>query len=367
MKILPLMLGIMLFFTQCEKEAIDKGSTNAEAIMDLKDGCTVTQTLWAGAGQNNTANGTDVGTVTATVVGNTLVVEYVVEAPWYLVETHLWVGKEINDIPRQAAPGRFPFKANLDNESGWTQVVNLASLGINPGDDIYVAAHGVVVNSASGEPDFDALELPEAIGYTWQFFPDLVDPRSYFELTISGDTWLADADVYEGWCADPRFPAGSNPRTGIVYSSYDALIFDLFDSPENFPMVNWIINYDFVGKASEAGGDFTFGDVQRAIWTLLWENPDLNPPGGVGSSTEARVAEILEMAMDNGEGFVPGCGDYLVLVIDQDQDNRQNMLFKYPVPCIGGGDETIWAEGEYTFIEENIARKWGWIFEVTCY
>jgi len=55
------------------------------------------------------------------------------------------------------------------------------------------------------------------------------------------------------------------------------------------------------------------------------------------------------------------------LVIDQDQDNRQNMLFKYPVPCIGGGDETIWAEGEYTFIEENIARKWGWIFEVTCY
>jgi len=359
------MLGIVLFFTQCEKEAIEKGSV--ETYMELKsdDACSVTQTLWAGAGQNDTLKGTDVGSVTATVVGNTLVVEYAVEAPWYLTETHLWVGKNKYDVPRNAAPGRFPFKANLDFESGWSQVVNLASLGINPGDPIYVAAHGVVVNNEAGEPDYDALDLPIAIDYTWQYFPQLTNPRSYFEITVTSENWLAG--LYEGWCADPAFPAGANPRSGVVFSSYDATIFDQFEKPENLPLINWIINYDFVGKPSVAGGNFTLGDVQRAMWVLLWIDPNLNPPGGVGPSSAARVAEILEMAMENGEDFMPGCGEYLVLFIDQDQDNRQNMFIKYPVPCVGGADETVWAYGEYTFNELNIARKWGWVFEVTCY
>jgi hypothetical protein len=131
------MLGIMLFFTQCEKEVLDTAMTKTEVVLKQNQvDCIVVQTLWAGAGQNDTLKGTNVGSVTANVIGNTLVVEYAVKAPWFLTETHLWVGKNKKDIPRQAAPGRFPFKANLDFESGWIQNVDLASLGIKPGDPI---------------------------------------------------------------------------------------------------------------------------------------------------------------------------------------------------------------------------------------
>ena len=66
LRILPLMLGILVFFTQCEKEPLDSGSTINEEAVSQKDAndesCVVVQTLWAGAGQNNTDNGTDVGT-----------------------------------------------------------------------------------------------------------------------------------------------------------------------------------------------------------------------------------------------------------------------------------------------------------------
>ncbi len=355
-KILPLLFGVMLFFTQCEKEVLDKGT--AEAMMGLKSSndCSVTQTLWAGAGQNDINKGTDVGTVTATVVGNTLYVDYDVTEPWYAVEYHLWVGKDIKDIPRNAAPGRFPFSGSASYS------LNLDDLGFASGDYIYIAAHAVVAQG-----DLETLEamLPEDVDFSWELFTRLTNPVSYFEIDVDEPSWLEG--IYEGWCADSYVLVGGNPRSGTAYSSYDVTLPYEFDKPENLPLVNWVINYDFVGKTSSVGGDYTLGDVQRAIWFLLWEEVNPNPIGGVGTSSDARVAEIVEMAGNYGEEYMPGCGDYLVLVIVQDEvegEIYQPVVIKYPIPC--GGEETAWAFGDYAFSENNIARKWGWAFDLNC-
>lgn len=362
LRILPLMLGILFFFTQCEKEAIDLGKTNNEDIIALKDAtdnCVVVQTLWAGAGQNNLNNGTNVGEVTATLVGNTLVVEYSVEAPWYLTETHLWVGKDKLKIPKQAAPGQFPFNAILDFESGWTQVVDLASLGISPGDPIYVAAHGVVTK-ADG---LDGIVLTEDINFRLKFFTGLTDPQAYFQTTILNAPL---AGVYEGWCLDSYNRIQTNTDIfGTIYSSYDENLPILFgDKQGNLPLVNWIINYDFVGKVSPGGfGTYTLGDVQKALWILMEEIPNHDPFGGVGPFNNDRVNEIVTKALAEGVGFIPGCGQFVAIIILV--PGQQITILRYPVPC-GGGSETVWAYGENTFIELGVARKWGWIFEVKC-
>ena len=354
------MLGIMLFLTQCEKEAADKGSTFSEDVMTLKSDCEpVVQTLWAGAGQNDTLNGTNVGQVTATLVGDMLYVNYSVNAPYYLTEGHLWVGKDKKKIPRQAAPGRFPFKANLDFESEWDVEVNLTDLGIDPDNDvIYVAAHGVVV-----EPDgLEGLVLPEEVNFRVAFFRGLTDPEAYFRTTILDGPL---ADVYEGWCLDSYVRIQTNTDlVGTIYSSYDENLPELFFYQDNLPLVNWVINYDFVGKESPGGfGTYTIGDVTKAIWILVEEIPNPNPAGGLGDVDDDRVDEIVAKAFAEGVGFIPGCGEYVAIIVLVPE--QQTTFFKYPVPC-GGGSETVWAYGEYAFNENGIAKKWGWIFDLDC-
>jgi hypothetical protein len=345
MKILPLMLGIMLFFTQCEKEALDTANTNAETVMDLKDGdCTVVQTLWAGAGQNNNDNGIDVGTVTATVVGNTLYVDYNVTNGWTGVEYHLWVGKRIKDIPKNAAPGRFPFSGEESYE------IDLSELGINyPDDPVYIAAHAVVSQGAG----LEGLEsmLPENVTFSIV----LNEETSYLTTTVTNGSLLDG--VYDSYCINPQIQIFENTNyTGNVYSSItppDGLVVNV----DNFNQVNWIINSITVGDV------YSYGDVQVAIWKLLFGSwtSNVGNTNVVNDSDPANVQEILDLAGEN-ENFVPGCGEYLVIIL-WDQSVQPVIIWK-PVPC--GGDETAWAFGEYTFIGEKVARKWGWIFELTC-
>lgn len=367
LRILPLMLGILFFFTQCEKDVIDLGSAINEEVItkDAAANCIVVQTLWAGAGQNNTLKGTNVGTVTATVDGNWLDVNYTVNAPYYLTEGHLWVGKNKLAIPRQAAPGLFPFKANLNFESEWNVKVNLSALGINPAVDvIYVSAHGVV-NGINGLEGLEVLLPKENVEFK-VFQPN--GTLSYFKTEIRTEGFLEGYD-YVGWCLDSKgyIDQWKWYTNATVYSSYGALpegLKDILDYPENLPLLNWIINNIKVGEASPGGlGDYTRGDIQRAIWQLMEEYPTLNDLNE-GPFSQARIDKIIEMAYaSNGRNFKPVCGENVILIIWL--PGIQTGIFEYPVPC-GGESDTVWAYGEHTFVNLRIARKWGWIFEVNC-
>jgi len=374
------MMGIMFFFTQCEKEPVNVGTDAHDTYgFDLKDytdfPCNGTQELWAGAGQNDTTKGTLVGEVIWAVDedANELLVKYIIDKEgWSLTEAHLWVGTDIHDIPRNAAPGRFPYKAEVGFVQEYEFTVNLDDLGINPGEEVFVAAHGVVADGVDG---LQGLNLPETVNFGVEFFtrlnpPD--DPESYFRTTIFEGPLEG---IYEGWCVDSKelIETRDKELTGTIYSSYDENLPVLFEFqeedselPNNLPLVNWILNYDFVGKESPNGhGPYTLGDVTKAIWILLEEEPNPNPLGGVGPFDDNRIAEIVAKANAEGQGFVPQCGQYVAIIIVV--EGQQTTIFKYPVPC-GGGTETVWAFGDFAFSEQTpiIARKWGWIFNINC-
>ena len=363
MKILPLMLGIMLFFTQCEKEASDKGSTFSEDVMTLKSDCEpVVQTLWAGAGQNNLDNGTAVGTVTATLLtGNQLRVEYEITEPGFsLTEVHLWVGddKSVGVFPRQAAPGRFPYKANLDfGTTVWDTIVDL---DFDPSQHIiYISAHGVVVDGIDGVEGLETV-LP----MTATFSVKDGAPNSYLLADVSNAEILDG--LRKGWCLNPFIVID----TTSVYNNADvytisnlpaghALLGGL-ENPENLELVNYIINNIIVGDV------YTYTDIQQAIWELLFSEADLSDATAtlVPAPDPDKVDLIKSNALAEGFNFLLECNDKVAIILFK--AGVQPVVIEYPVPC--GGSDTVWAFGDFPFNDPNnfIARKWGWIFHLDC-
>lgn len=104
-----------------------------------------TQTLYAG-------QTIEAGTVSVEVVGTDLVVTYNTSGGWELVETHLWVGNDLADMPqtRQGNPkiGNFPYNSgDITGSTSYSISVPLAVLGFScPSDDAdyYVAAHAAL-------------------------------------------------------------------------------------------------------------------------------------------------------------------------------------------------------------------------------
>ena len=174
----------------------------------------------------------------------------------------------------------------------------------------------------------DGLNLPKDASFTLILFSELNNPRSYFQ-TIVLDGRLEG--VYEGWCLDSYATIQTKKgHVGKVYSSLSKNIPDLFEYQENLPLINWVINYDFVGKDSPGDyGQYTIGDVTKSFWSLLEETPNLDL--NVGSFNNNRVDEIVEKAFIEGKEFVPLCGEFLAVILVV--EGKQTTMFKYPFPC----------------------------------
>jgi hypothetical protein len=118
-------------------------------------------------------------------------------------------------------------------------------------------------------------------------------------------------------------------------------------NPQNLDLAGWIINQEYVGKPSQAGGDFTMGDVQNAIWLLVDDSLSVDQ----GPSDPARVQEIINAALLNGESYKPACGDRDIVVLvpvaagcDLNTTSTdlvsQVIIIEVPVPCGGPGSGT---------------------------
>ena len=359
LRIIPFILGSILFFTQCEKDALNVGDD--EFLNNKKSAagdCIVVQDLWAGSGQNDLSKGTPAGTVTAEITGpGTLLVKFATDNPWLLTEAHVWVGKDFKSVPKNAAPGLFPYGLDLAFTTEAEFEIFLGDHGINPGQKFYVSAHGVV-----GQPG-SVSELEQVLPDNLTF--SVVNPNSslesYFKTTVTGGTSLDGS--YSGWCIDPINEIYQNTDyDATVYSSYGIIPEGLVEKSENLDLVNWVINQNFAGMPSKnCEGSYTYGDLQLAIWKLLVSG-DYSNSRGLGEYSVCRADEIVASAMAKGENFVPSCGQKTAVILFV--PNIQLTIIEVPVPC--GGDETAWAFGEHTFIGKKIAKKWGWIFEMNC-
>ena len=97
------------------------------------------------AGQNIT-----VGEVRIWNNDQNLYVKYQTNDPWYMTETHLYVGTTLPPTP--VAPGSFPHSyENLNGFSEQTYTVSLSALGVQPEEWIYILAHAAVKNDTGKE------------------------------------------------------------------------------------------------------------------------------------------------------------------------------------------------------------------------
>jgi hypothetical protein len=135
---------------------------------------------------------------------------------------------------------------------------------------------------------------------------------SYFQSTVAIDSYLNG--TFDGWCSDTtRTINASTPYSIKIFTDYANLPAGAVDFAGNFNQVHWILNQGFVGTTSPGGfGIYTYGDVQRAIWTLL---EALNSTAGVGAFDQNRVNEILAGAAEDGKDFEPSCDQLIAVVL----------------------------------------------------
>jgi len=254
----------------------------------------------------------NVGTVEVIEGATSLVVVYeITDLNWSITQLHLEVSNEPIDV---WAPGQYDYVMEDLN----TQYIEIP-IPYYSGDCVYVAAHAVVTVVDELEvslPDFE-LNLPDQVSMSLTY-PYEGGP-SYFQTTVSNGVL---GGTYDGWCVDTDNVIYQNTDyTADVYSSYESLPAGIIEYPENLDLVNWILNQNFVGSPSPGGyGNYTYGDVQKAIWLLV---DDTESNSGLGSWNLNRVNEILAAANAYGEGFVPGCnGVIAVILVPEDPETQ---------------------------------------------
>jgi hypothetical protein len=314
------------------------------------------------AGQNE-----DVGDVLVWNDGEDLYVKYVIEDTdtWSISETHLDFST-LDGVPltKSGNPkvGNFDFGTEHDPAVGeFTYTKSLSELGLTLGDEVDIAAHAVVQSFIGyAEPNLDqfAAALPDSVTMSVQY-PSAGAP-SYFQTTIDdGEAGgLPEDMVCYGWCIDTdRVIYQNMDYTAQMYSSYEDLPEGLVEYPDNLDLVNYIINQGegdngLVGDSSGGYGNYTYGDVQRAIWALV---EDSQSTSGLGEWNQYRVDEILELAYTYGEGFVPECGDEIAVILNPvntvGDPNAQITIAQVTMAQMGVTcdpmfqNETAWAEG----------------------
>jgi hypothetical protein len=298
-----------------------------------------------------------------------LYIEYVVTEPgWCLVQTHLHAATSPGEIPqtKKGNPkvGQFEYSSEYPFEpceqSPAPYVIPLGDWAA--GEKLSIAAHAKVQTIVGWESDLDGFEaaLPDQVTMR------VVHPGgdSYFNVTITNGGDLNG--TYDDWCVDTDHTISPNRNyTADVYSSYETLPDGLVEYPENLDLINWIINQNFVGQPSVCGGNYTYGDVQRAIWELI---EDEQSNSGLGSWSQCRVDEIVNAAQLNGGSFEPGCGDVVAVIlvpVDGSQLTIAQVTFAdVDVPCIPiYRDETAWGGDYFDEPLEFPGDSWAMYFE----
>lgn len=308
-----------------------------------------------------------VGTVTVDSGSDPVTVTYKTNPGWCMTETHLYVGR---DAPTTSAPGQYPLKDEYEPDCLTEKTYEIYSctqpltgqfcLG-EPQDEchpcLYVAAHAVVVSDRLGG---FADMLPEpgtAKMILERFTVDGSDSYWDAKLVDSNGNDLLGVGFMDAWCGDNDLTIGTGTHCVQVYSSYDDVIpTGVFEHPYELDKVNYIINNFEAGMGSPGcGGQYTYGDIQRAIWHFLDEGQST---AGLGPWDACRVNEIVNDANANGEGYEPGCGDKIAIVLVPVDCSSgawsqivvaQVILGEVLLDCHEGLEETAWGDGPCEF------------------
>ena len=308
------------------------------------------------AGQHTVA-----GEVCVDIVDEKLVVAYMSNENWDIIEYHLHVGDDISDIP--ASKNGNPKVGRFDYSGSGEQTIVLCpeDLGISDWselDDLTIAAHCVVSN---GEREETGWGKGYKLGKNWSMAFDVdICQEEYFDSDAFSDdifgegtlvvrynggnasrpylTASVDFDqdgvydvVSDAYCVD----LANTIRPGREYcaltlSSYDESVYNLpaILYPENMDLVNYVMNNFQIGQVMSDGEVLTGGSIQQTMWRLIYTDGANPGSSGEGRSSINHIVEMMTEAFDMGEDFVPECGGYVAVVL-------------YPVDC---GDDDIAAQ-----------------------
>ena len=141
-------------------------------------------------------------------------VEFVTTDGWVMTETHLAIGMSLEDIPqtRSGNPkvGNFPYHHYLDPADDSDEYCfNLADLGYEPGDELYIAAHAVVQHGCWTCIDFEDYAEKEEVSLVET---DAGDVNFYMTSTIPLPA-LNIGDYAELAAIDGSYPVVAEPQT----------------------------------------------------------------------------------------------------------------------------------------------------------
>lgn len=296
-----------------------------------------------------------VGKISVTNDSTNLKIKVLVEDPWVLVGSpHIEVAATVDGIPQKNGnpiPGQFTY-------TGKDVSIPLGSW--SAGKELIVAAHAVVKKITGYNPP-SLVDFANALPAQAKMTITYPGTSSYFKATFSSGL----SGTFNSWCIDTDHPIATNTLYTVnVYSSYESLPAGTVSYPENFDLVNWILNQKFIGKASTCKGTYTWGDVQVAIWTLLESTAPGASTGTVGAWEQCRVDELISAAKSKGENYTPPCGGVIATILVP-TNNSQVLIVETTaaavnVECVPiyGSEETAWAaesEGNHAFPGKNWA------------
>ncbi|MEB3189578.1 MAG: SdrD B-like domain-containing protein, partial [Snowella sp.] len=162
--------------------------------------------------------------------------------------------------------------------------------------------------------------------YTLTGEGELVPGTTFAEVyNVYDPSGVLTEAAYNAWCLDARTTLAPNFTLNFLTYSGNELADGLspnaiatysgrpWDGNEsNLDLVNWLLNQNYVGSDASVAlnssltGAITVGDVQKAIWKILGQEPFLTRPDfdSIGSFDQRRVDAIAAAALANGQGFV---------------------------------------------------------------
>lgn len=291
----------------------------------------------------------DVGEVMVWHDTETLFIRYTTDGDWWLSETHVFVGDDIDYVPttgKQNNPkiGQFPYSMDHDPMvQVYTYELDLVDdLGWEKGDVFAIMTHAVVMRIVddevvqgetgwAGDRDFES----QRWAYWFDYKPCKIlmmpdddvsinfDPGvdSYFQTIVTDGGNDVPDDTYLGWCIDEvNFVNYVTDYDATLISSYDPFLSSYFSGSDdrwdlNWEWVNYILNMKDV-YMDDWGVSST--DIQHALWIISGDR-DYN-------TQSANAQAVYDDAEEFGDGFYPASGEWMAIVVYISSTNQLTFI-----------------------------------------
>lgn len=199
-------LAVVATFSSCTKDddLIRKNENNSQrSAFNVSEECVETFTLWAGNKPQ-----TAVGEVVVSNDDDFIYINFIVNEPWLLTETHVDI-QTAAQIKR-GAPGKYNSNEYLVS-SGQTSALYQIPLNFDFGTTIYILAHAAVVNSVT---------LADETAYGGEY----VNRKPWYNMitfTVKEDcltNYPPDCETETAWAAGTRYV---NPGNWATYTTYE--------------------------------------------------------------------------------------------------------------------------------------------------